>query len=113
VPETLTETSAEQVLKELFDSWDQDGSGLLNLRELIKTCRSNPQVAEFLGIPATIHNHENDGFSVIKDFFLLADGNGDLSLSWKEFRDFVLPQVSSTASWMASTPSSLSSPRAS
>jgi len=90
--EAASATTEELRLKEIFDEVDLDGSGQINKRELIKTCRKNRDVAEFLGLPTTIRQ-EDDSRKVMEVFFQGVDRNDDRSISWDEFRKYCMPQV--------------------
>mmetsp|Transcript_48262 Transcript_48262/g.103483 ORF Transcript_48262/g.103483 Transcript_48262/m.103483 type:complete len:389 (+) Transcript_48262:58-1224(+) len=79
-------------LREIFDQVDIDGSGHINKRELIKTLRTQQEVAEFLGLPTTVRQ-EDGSRTAVEVFFQGVDRNDDRSISWEEFCDFCLPQL--------------------
>ncbi|CAE8642794.1 unnamed protein product, partial [Polarella glacialis] len=82
----------EGTLRDIFDRCDTDGDGRVNKRELIKVCRSSPEVARFLGLPQIIRQ-EGGSREAFESRFQSLDQNGDREITWEEFREFYLVEV--------------------
>jgi hypothetical protein len=84
----------EECLRKVFNTLDIDHDGSFNKRELIKTVRTHPEIADLFHLPKEIHQ-EDGTRDAIESFFQRIDHNNDRSITWEEFRDCALEFVDS------------------
>eukprot|EP00441_Pelagodinium_beii_P008945 CAMPEP_0197699762 /NCGR_PEP_ID=MMETSP1338-20131121/121041_1 /TAXON_ID=43686 ORGANISM="Pelagodinium beii, Strain RCC1491" /NCGR_SAMPLE_ID=MMETSP1338 /ASSEMBLY_ACC=CAM_ASM_000754 /LENGTH=404 /DNA_ID=CAMNT_0043283287 /DNA_START=41 /DNA_END=1251 /DNA_ORIENTATION=- len=86
-------------LRGWFDLCDPNLDGTINKREIIKLCRSNPEVAAQLGFPD--HVAQEDGSrDIFEARFQALDANCDREISWDEFQEFFAPELIGAVSAM-------------
>lgn len=74
-------------LRQIFERVDLDHDGSLNKRELIKTLRQSPRMAEFFGLPNCIRQ-EDGTRNLVEAWFQKLDCDSNREISWTEFCHF-------------------------
>jgi len=81
-------------LAAIFTECDRDGNGTVNKRELIRACRSNPEIAEFWGLPSMVQ--QENGRDAMEHYFQEIDDDVDQQITWTEFLSYHLEYASET-----------------
>eukprot|EP00931_Biecheleriopsis_adriatica_P108781 TRINITY_DN8306_c0_g1_i7.p1 TRINITY_DN8306_c0_g1~~TRINITY_DN8306_c0_g1_i7.p1 ORF type:complete len:2146 (-),score=473.90 TRINITY_DN8306_c0_g1_i7:103-6483(-) len=81
------DTTDKERLREIFDSCDTQGNGMINKRELIKAVRRDPSTAEFFGLPHEIRQ-EDGSRDKMESLFQAIDNDQDREITWEEFLTF-------------------------
>jgi serine/threonine protein phosphatase PrpC len=85
-PRTLNSEETQGQLWEIFQKLDLNGAGSINKRELIKVCRTDAKIANFLGLPTQIRQ-EDGSRDLMERFFQALDKSQEREISWEEFQD--------------------------
>lgn len=75
-------------LRSLFESWDKNGDGTVNRREVISALRKDPAARELLGLPAKFaqNSTEHQAFEMV---FQRLDADDSREITWTEFIEAV------------------------
>lgn len=76
-----------QDLREIFEKCDKDNSGEVSKIEMIKACRSDPEIAKFFRLPE--HIRQEDGSrTMMEERFQAMDNDSSREISWAELLAF-------------------------
>jgi len=70
-------------LRDIFDRCDVNKDGLVNKRELIKTCRRDIEIAKFFDVPSDIRQ-EDGSRNKLEEVFQEIDRDADREIRWAE-----------------------------
>lgn len=79
-------------LRDIFDRCDINKDGLVNKRELIKTCRQDSEIAKFFDVPSDIRQ-EDGSRNKLEEVFQSIDTDGDREIRWAELLAYYRHQV--------------------
>eukprot|EP00434_Breviolum_minutum_P039715 symbB.v1.2.035275.t1/scaffold4709.1/size36042/4 len=82
----------EAKLRQIFETVDVNRDGNINKREMIKFCRSSPDVAALLGFPEGLRQ-EDGSRDILEMRFQAIDRDDDREVTWEEFRDFFMAEM--------------------
>jgi len=82
----------EAKLRQIFETVDVNRDGSINKREMIKFCRSSPDVAALLGFPEGVRQ-EDGSRDILEMRFQAIDRADDREVTWEEFRDFFMAEM--------------------
>lgn len=74
-------------LREIFDRCDLNKDEQVNKREVIRSCKTYADIAQFFHLPRTIQQ-ESEGRLMLEMLFQEIDKNGDREISWPEFQGY-------------------------
>jgi len=84
----------EAKLRQIFEAVDVNRDGNINKREMIKFCRSSPDLAALLGFPEGVRQ-EDGSRDILEMRFQAIDRDDDREVTWEEFRDFFMAEMAS------------------
>merc|ERR1712151_499737 len=79
-------------LRDIFDRCDINKDGLINKRELIKSCREDTEVAKFFHLPTTIRQ-EDGSRAKVEELFQDINKDADREIRWAELLAYYRPLV--------------------
>lgn len=82
----------EGKLRQIFEAVDVNRDGSINKREMIKFCRSSPDLAALLGFPEGVRQ-EDGSRDILERRFQAIDRDDDREVTWEEFLDFFLAEM--------------------
>ena len=79
----------EEDLKKMFEKFDKDGDGMINVREMLLGLRKDEKLAAFLKMPHPVRQEDGTREEFEKRFQVM-DRDGNRNISFEEFKKFLL-----------------------